>query len=899
MDWHTRIRQAFVGSAHVPEDDVIEELAQHAGAVFDTARARGCSIAESEQRVDELIAQWKSEALTLRHRRKRAIAIPPPPTGAPSRLGGVVQDLRYALRLLRRQPRFAALVILTMALGIGTTTALFSVTYGVLIKPLPWPGADRLVLLKETRGSRPPRFGSFSNTAYFAWREQAQTIEEIAAWTPRQATLTGNNTPERIRAVNVTASLFRAIGARPIKGTLFTDNDEATPVVVVSESLWRQRLGADDSVIGRAIQFDGESRTIVGVLPDESGFPDRQIKAWFPFRVAPPNGNLLSMFEALAKLRPGVSIDQAVAEGTARGRFAANTGMTTMAIFGGDGPVGVTARTFADSLTAEVRRPLIVLLSAVGLLLLVAATNIASLQLARATARRRELAIRASIGASSARLMRQLTCESTLLGLIGGALGFGLAWLLLGAAPSILPADFPRVVDVTVTTPVVLFATLISLVTSVVFGLLPALRLRRLNLVTSLAEDGMSPAGGGGRTSVARARLLIVTGQIAVACVLLVGALLLGRSFMALLHADRGYDPATALTARVTLPASSYTPIRRSEVLGQMIGRLSNTPGVRAAAFSTELPLTPGGSTSAFTMPSRDAVGGTVTIQASPRIVSPQYFTALDLRILEGRSLAESDTLTSEPVVVVNDTFRRRYLPGGAVGGKLPMALWGQNQQGDATIVGVSEDVRYIGASSTSLAELYFSHRQLKVGVRPTIAWLILQSDGDQAALGSLLQAVVKDGDPSLLADSIMTLEDRLLRSSLARPRLYALLISSFAIVALVVTGVGLFGVLSYSVSQRTRELGVRAALGASRLDLVGLVVRQGAIVAAVGLIIGLVASVWVSRFIETLLYGVSTGDIATYVIVPLVLAAVVIVACIPPARRAAQLDPVKALRSS
>jgi putative ABC transport system permease protein len=604
------------------------------------------------------------------------------------------------------------------------------------------------------------------------------------------------------------------------------------------------------------------------------------------------------MFEAIATLRPGFSIEQMTAEGTARGRFAVPTGMTTNAIFGGDGPVGVSARSLTESLTGDVKRPLFVLLAAVGLLLLVGVTNVAGLQLSRATARRRELAIRAAIGASSGRVIRQLLVESTALGLVGGAGGFALAWWLLRTAPSILPADFPRVVDVAVTGPVVLFALVVSLLTSVGFGVLPALRLRKLNLVDSLAEDGASPAGGRGRTSVARVRLVIVTGQIAVACVLLVGALLLGRSFFALLSADRGYDPAETVTARLSLPASAYTATRRSELLGQIVDRISRSPGVRSAAFSTELPTTPGGSTSAFTIPSRDAASGTVTVQASPRIVSPQHFAALGLRILQGRSLADTDMATSEPVVVVNETFRKRYLGADALGAKLPMALWGQNQQGDATVVGVSDDVRYVGASTTSLAELYFSFRQLKVGVRPTMSWLYVRPDRGAIAVGEVMRAAVREADASLVADSIMTLEDRLLASSLARPRLYAVLVLSFAILALVVTGVGLFGVLSYSVSQRTRELGVRAALGASRLSLVGLILRQGAGVAAIGLAIGLIAAVWASKFIEALLFGVTTADIATYALVPAVIFLVTLLACLSPARRAARLDPIKALRS-
>ena len=808
-------------------------------------------------------------------------------------------DILYALRLLKRQFRFTLLVVLTMAIGIGSTTALFSVTYGVLLKPLPWPTADRLIVLKERRGGHAPRFGSFSNAAYLAWRDQPGMIDEIAAWSPRTVTLTGEGEPERIRATAITPSLFRAIGARPIAGALFNDNDDAAPVVVISESLWRQRFGGDARAIGRGVQMDGEARTIVGVLPDAMGYPDRNSRAWLPFRVAPASNNLLTMFEAIARVRPGVSAAQAAAEGTSRGRFAADTGMTTMAIFGGDGPVEVAATPLTDSLTAEVRTPLIVVLAAVSLLLLIAATNVASLHLARATARRRELAIRAAIGASGTRILRQLVVENLILGLLGGAAGIALAWILQRGAHAMLPSDFPRATEPAVDPTVILFAVGVTIVTSLAFGLLVAMRVRRLNLVASLVEDGAAPVGAGRRSGVARARMAIVTAQIALAGLLLVGALLLGRSFVTLLHADRGYDPARVMSARLSLPAPQYTPARRAEVLEHITANMSRIPGVEAAAFSTELPLTPGGSTSAFTMPARDSSSAPVTVQASPRIVSPAYFSALGLRVLTGRPLLDADTAASQPVVVVNETFRRRYLANDAMGARLPMSLWGQNQSGDAIVVGVVEDVRYIGSATTSLAEIYFSYRQLKVGVRPTTSALFMRSSGDLNVIAASVKDAVAGADASVIPEAIMTLEERLLAGSLARPRLYAVLVAIFAGVALVVTGVGLFSVLSYTVSQRTRELGVRAALGATEGDLARLVLRQALAVAAAGIGIGLAASFWLSGFLSTLLYGITTGDVATYVTVPIVLLIVILLACLGPARRAAKLDPIKALKGS
>jgi putative ABC transport system permease protein len=896
MDWRTHIRGALQTGVNPPDEDVVEELTQHARAMYDAARAEGCSQEAAERRVLAQIDRWRDEKAALRHKARRASAVePPPPSG--SAIAGLGHDVRYAYRLLSRQPAFALLVVLTMTLGIGATTALFTVTYGVLMRPLPWPDADRIVVLHEKRGGRAPRFGSFSNTAYLAWRDRADTVEEIAAWRPQTFTLTGAGDPERVRVTLATPSLLRVLGVRPLFGSLYADKDDTSRVVVLSEGLWRQRFGGDPGALGRILQFDGEPYTIVGIAPDAMGFPDRQSRAWVPFRVPLPAGNLLAMFEAVAKLRPGTSPGQAAAEGSARGRFAVDTGMTTMAIFGGNGAVEVAARPLADSLTADVRRPLIVLLGAVGLLLVIATTNIASLQLARATTRRRELAIRAAIGATSGRAIRQLLIESLLLGSIGGISGFALAWSLNRGASAILPADFPRAQDLQIDATVMLFTAIVSVTVSVVFGLLPALQVRRMNLVAALAEDGVSPAGGGRRSRIARSRLAIVAAQVSIASVLLTGAALLGRSFVELLHADRGFDPSRVLGAAIPMPAPAYTPERRTAALQDIVDRVRAIGGVRHAAFTSEYPATQGGSTSSMTLPSRDGSGGTIVAQASPRLVSPDYFAALGLRVLRGRSLLDSDTQTSQRVVVVNETFARRYL-GDTLDVKVPMGVWGGSPHGDATIVGVVDDVRYVGATVTTLPEMYFTYRQLDVGMRSTIGTLLVRADGDPSLLAAAVRTAVRQTDAALVPAQLMTIEQRLLMTSLARPRLYATLLGCFAIAALVVTGVGLFGVLSYTMAQRTRELGVRSALGAQSSDLVALVVRQGMRVTFAGIAAGLIAAAWLTRFIGTLLYGVTPGDWPTYVIVAVVVAAVGALACLVPARRAARLDPLRALRS-
>jgi predicted permease len=501
---------------------------------------------------------------------------------------------------------------------------------------------------------------------------------------------------------------------------------------------------------------------------------------------------------------------------------------------------------------------------------------------------------------------RQLLVESLLLGLLGGAAGLFLSWLIEGVLPSVLPADFPRVTAIALDSTVVLFALLASIVASLVFGILPALRARRLNLVESLAEDATAPVGAGSRTSVARARALIMAGQIAIACVLLVGASLLGRSFYALLTADRGYDPSGILTARVSLPGALFTPERRYAILDQVLGRVGAMPTVLDAAFTSELPLTSGGSTSAFRIKSRgvDPVDGLragrpVSVQASPRIVSPHTFAALGMRVIEGRSFTEADTDASQPVVVVNRAFARQYLGGAALGRLLPMGAGYRSDSDtvDAAIVGVVEDVRYPSSARATQPEIFYSYRQLKGQLIVPVVTMLVRTSGDPTALAATLRTAVREADANLVPDAIVTMEARLL-TTLARPRLYAILLAGFATFALVIAAVGLFGVLSYTIALRSRELAVRTALGARQTDIVRLVLRQALGVTVAGLVAGMLASVMLTKTIATQLYGVTPYDGLTFVIVPIVLTVVAMIACIAPARRAARLDPLGALRS-
>jgi predicted permease len=889
MDWKSRIRLEFARTGTDPDDEILDELAHHARAMYDSARADGASPEEATHRVELQMALWSADAPLLKHPRRRLPAVVPPHASPSSWAVGLVHDARYALRLFRRQASFSLLVVIIMALGIGATTTLFSVAYGVLMKPLPWPDADRLVVVKETRGGNRPRFGSVSNAAYLAWREQASTIDGIAAWSSSMATLTGAGESERIRVAAVTASLFPVLGAQPRLGSVFSEGDERVQppaAVVLSERLWRRRFSADAGIVGRSIELDGRARTVVAVLPDALAFPDRETLAWTPFHVRPATGNFLSMFDVIARLHPGATPSQAAAEATARGRDVPDTGMTTMAIFGGKGPVGIAAAPLQEAVTSDVRRPLVILLAAVVLLLVTAVANIASLQLARATARHREMAIRAALGAGGARVTRQLVIESLVLGLTGGAAGLALAFVLHRALPSMLPADFPRLTDVGLGVPVIAFSFALCVLASVAFGVAPALRARRLNLVESLSDDGAAPAGG--RTRTARVRLLIMAGQVAIACVLLVGASLFGRSFVELLQADRGFDLSHILTARLQLPNFAFTQEQRRELVAAVVERLRAVPSVSSATYSNGAPLGIFGG-SAFTMDARQ-------VQASTRDVDPGYFAAMGMRILSGRNFSDEDVASRRPVFAVNRTFARQYLSDRPVGQHVRVSFRDGPPE-PWEIIAVVDDVRHRGVTEPVEPEIYLYREphDNQVSLAPT---LIVRTRGDPASLAPTLRAIVRAQDPSVVVDSVMTMEDRVL-TGLARPRLYAVLLAGFAGLALLIAAVGLFGVMSYTVAQRSRELAVRSALGARRSDIVRLVLREGLVLTIVGLAAGLLLSAWLTRTIAALLYGVSEHDPLTYAAVPIVLLLAAALACIVPARRASRLDPLQVLKTS
>jgi len=907
MNWKERIDRTF--DPTVLDSEVVEELSQHADATYAAARAEGCDAGEAERLVGVQIRAWAADPSQLKRRPRRAPAVEPP-SGSASPLSSIVQDARYAMRLLRRQPSYAALVITTMALGIAATTVLGSVAYGVLLKPLPWADAPRLVRLYETRQGSTKRFGPiFTNGTYRAWRDAHRTLDEIGAWTTRQAAPTDQPGAPRITICEVTPSMFPMLQATTALGRGFGPNDDEPgrpAVTILSYGLWQQQFGGRADVIGSSIRFDTTTYTIVGVMPASFEFPSGETRAWIPFYVQPPitpgsEGMSISMFQAIGRLKPGVTAAQAAAEGSAVGRAAAPATQVAhviaMAVFGSDGSIDVTAMPLLESLTADVKPAILILLAAVVLLLATATANVASLQLARATGRQRELAIRAAIGAARGRLVRQTLVENMVLGLLGGAAGLALGALLHRALPSILPPNFPRLDDIALGWRIEAFAAAISLLAGLGCGVLPALHAARADTAPSLAEDALAPVGGGLRTRTARARAFIMAAQVATACVLLVGALLLARSYVGLMNANLGYDPSNVLTARLILSDGAFSSERRFAIADEVTQRLSAVPGVLHAAYSNSMVFGGGEALSSFPLKRRD--GSSIQIQSGMQAVSPDYFASMGQRIVEGRGFTPADQSSGQPVAIVNREFSRKYLEKKALGWALPGSSAKHNAPPapDRPIVGIVEDTVRRTVTDTPQPQIYQVVRRDQGQINSSDIYLIVRTSSDPQAFVPTLRDIVRTAAPSAPLESVMTMRDRV-ADTLANPRLYAVLLGAFAMFGLLIAGVGLFGVLSYSVAQRAREIGVRAALGAQVRDIVGLVLRQSMAIALSGVAAGIIASFWISQALQQFLYGVTPRDAISFAVVALVLLVVAAIATIVPAKRAASVDPVKVLRS-
>ena len=814
-------------------------------------------------------------------------------------------NLSYSFRMLRRDPGAAAVAIATMALGIGAATILFSVAWNVLAKPLPWPDADRLVRIIETRQGSTRRLPAITtNGTYLSWRDATSTIEAIGAWSPRAMTVAvgGDAEPRRSRIVMMTASAFQLLRATPLAGEMFREVDEeASNVAVISYGMWRQEFGGRPDAVGRTIRLDGRDYSVVGVMPQSFVVPDRETRVWIPFRVRPVvgedgNSRFISLFSAIARLRPGVTASQAAQEATARARTAPDPGLTAVAVFGSRGPVDIAAVPVIEAMTADVRNGIMVLVAAVVLLLLTATANIASVQLARSAARRRDMAVRAALGASGGRLAGLMLSESGVIGALGGLLGLGLAVALQQVLPAVLPPDFPRVGDIGLDWRIFAFAVAISLTASLAFGFLPALQARRIDLVHALADGRASTAGAYGRTSTARIRTAMMGVQVAIACVLIVGASLLIRSFLAMVSFDRGFDTANILTVRMPLPDASFSSQRRADVVDRVLERLRGMPDVVSAAMSTVLPFGDADQLMGLRLPPpRGSSDEPRQVQTALRTVTADYFKTLGMRISAGRGFSLSDSAASAPIVVVNREFSRRYFDDQALGTKLPLSL--HDARSEWEIAGVVEDSRTRSVLERPQPELFACLCQLPEGLAGADPLIVVRTRTEPGSFAPNLRQLIRDVDPSIALDAMLTMDQRLM-GNLARPRLYAIVLAGFAAFALLIAGVGLFGVLSYSVAQRAREIGVRSALGARSADIIGLVVREGLLVTVGGLVVGLTLSAVLARSMSSFLFGIVPHDSLTFAAVPILLLAVATLACAMPARRASRLDPLEVLRA-
>lgn len=898
-DWKRYIENAIASNGHPVDDDVVEELAQHAAAAYETARAEGLDAPDATARVERLIKPWAADGEQLRRRRRTLAAIEPPPARV-SALAGTLHDLRYAWRICWRNPLPALVAALTMALGIGATTTLFSVTWSVLLKPLPFNQPETLIRIQESREGATRSFPwVMTNGTYLGWKDSPSTIDSVAAYRASAVTLTGLGDTRQVQVVATTASLFSVLRAVPIRGALFTESDEeAGTVAVISHGFWQRAFGGSDDAIGRPVEFDGRSRTIVGVLPPDFAFPDRDAVAWIPYHVRPSRtadgGSHMQLFAGVARLKPGVSPAQAADEATARARSGPDPGLVVVAVFGSKGPAIVTAERLIDAVTGEVRGALWVLMAAVGLLLVTATANIASVQLARAASRRRELAIRVSLGAGSRRLARQLILESLVVGLFGGVGGIVLSLALHRALPSMLPPDFPRASEIALDSRVLVFSLAVAVIASVLCGLLPAMQASRLSPRTGMGEDASATGVAFNRSATARMRLLIMTGQIAVACLLLAGAALVTRTFFAMLDVDRGYEPANVLTATIASPSGLFTDERRTAMVDRVLERLRAREDVLAAGATNVLPLAGGDAMMAMQLPPLDGGSEPRMVQTGIRIVSPGYFEALGIRPVEGRTFTDRDTATSMPALVVNQAFADRYLAGVRTGRRLPLTFFDNMPEWE--LIGIVENVRMRASVVEEPGpEIFISHLQAPGGFRSTPT-IVVRARTEPASIVTPVRQILAAEEPHAALESVMTMEERVM-GSLARPRMYAGVLVGFALFALAIASVGLFGVLSYAVAQRSKEFGVRAALGAQRSQLVGMVVRQGVAITLTGIAVGLGAAALAARSLAAYLFGVQPVDVLSFAVVAVLLLVVSLVACAVPAVRAARVDPLTALR--
>jgi len=813
------------------------------------------------------------------------------------RIEMIWQDIKHALRALRRKPGFTATVVLTLAIGIGGNAAIFGAVNAVLLRPLPFADPDQLVRVYKTHFTQPNLIGdSVSPPDVVDYRRDNRSFTDLAAYTESAYPLTGDGPAEQISGAQVTGGFFAVMATSPAFGRVIVDDDDrpgARDVVVLSHALWARRFGGDPAIVGRQLTINGLSREVIGVMPAGFQFP-LQSELWMPFKFTARDLETqrgAHYIYAIARLKPEVALDAAREDMRRVGARLADAYPRT------NRETSASVQPLREALVGSVRQSMFVLLGAVGLVLLIVCVNVASLVLIRSAGRGRELAVRAAIGAGRASLFRGVLIESVWLGVIGGALGLVLAYWATGAIAALDPSvGVPMISQTRLDTTVIGFTLLAAVVAAVAFGTMPAWQASSISdVVSRIREEGGSTTSDPRRQ---RIRSLLIVAETTLAVVLLVGAGLLGRSFSRLLAVDLGFDSAAIQTFRVTLPESKFaTPPQRQAFFDSLVSRIAAHPDVESVGGNTGLPLTRfsyGISTSVVDGRTlSDDEQSAMTLQI--RLVTPDYFKTMGIAISRGRAFQPTDRPGAAPVVIVSDTAAKRvWKDVDPIGRELRIGTrlgLGGDRAGGA-VVGIAADIREFGPAAPVRPTLYLVHAQWPVPYLTVAA----KSRGDAASLIEPMRAALRDLDPDVPMYAVRSM-DQLVSNAVAQPRLYLVLIASFAGTAVLLSAIGLYGVLAYAVGQRTREIGIRLALGAKRGEVLRMVMTQAGRLAVAGVVIGLAAAALASRLLRAQLFEVAPTDVATYVAVALGLFAIALIASWIPARRAARIDPITALR--
>ncbi len=906
-DWTTPIRRRLqrLQLSAAREREIVDELSQHlqdryeelraGGAADEAARAEAWS--ELEAPFDSLVLSPSKDELAqdrpgfLAHRlTETEQPMNPEPSivgaGGSSFAATLWQDLRYAARVLRKNPTFTLVSTLTLALGIGATTAIFSVVDAVMLRPLPFADSDRLVRIWESDLPRGRPEFSVSQPNFLDFRSRNQTFERMAATNGATMTLTTPDGVEPIVARRVSIDFLPMLGASPALGRTFLPEEDRpggnTRVAVVTHGFWQRRLGADPGAAGKTVSLNGVSYSVVGVLPQSFVWAVPNLDLFVPLAADPAQNRGDHQLIALGKLKPGVSLQQANAD------LQAIAAQLSAQYPESNGGWSVLLRSFYDWLVpVETRRMLVVFLAAVGFVLLIAAGNVANLLLARAAARQKEMSIRVALGAGRRRVLSQLLVESLLLALIGGAAGCALA---LGATTALKAiasdAIVPRLDEIVIDLRVLSFATFVSVLTGLLFGIAPALQASRPNMNEALKDAGRTGTGGASRQ---RLRDALVVAEVALSVALLVGAGLLVRSMWTLQNVNPGFDPRNLLTLQVSVAGPAYQSEDAANGFYQeALAKIAALPGVTSASAASIVPMSGGNTSIEVVIEGRAADAAGIVPSADWRVVSSGYFRTLGVG-LRGRDFDERD-IGETSSVIVSEEMARRYWPGADPIGRT--FLWHTATGPRMTIVGVAGDVRQLSLETDPAPVIYLP----STAFRWNPMFLVIRTGTDPVSLTAAVRSVVRGVNPAIPISNVRT-ADEIVAMSVGQRRFNMFLLGSFAAVALVLACVGLFGVMSYLVSQRTHDIGVRLALGAVPGDIFRLVIGRGMALAGGGAAIGLAAAFWLSRSLEALLFQVRPTDLLTFATVVIVLLIVALMACAVPARRATRVDPVIALR--